>query len=335
MKIKKSSQVTKTLTVILLLCTASLSPMKGGDKVNWRWQQCVLSAINDFPLRGGYYTGGKPNATFSQTTWQGLHRAFKMSPTDSKPEFNPQAAQPSFCSSATYGVLIKALLLWDTADIISTQAWRNMKPYVGISDELNPNGIGQDDGVGFWGRVNANGPALAVLVREIDAGFSFSAYRGALNDSVKEMPTERYLSDDEWRNHEVWKRAVRGDIMKIFWNRNASKGHDGGAIIGYDGVRGHLQEAGHSVIFLGISTTGKVMYWSSNGPGSDPAHMGYSVGSCDPTDIQRVVFTRILRPERFDAVRNIAPDNVNTYLYELNGVRHSNTEELKRQIGEK
>ena len=225
----------------------------------------------------------------------------------------------------------------ETADIVCVvvKPWLVERVLKDIKDELNPTGLSQDDGVGFWGRANANGPSLAVLVRELDAGFSFSAYRGALNDSVKETPSERYLTDEQWRRHPVWKRAMRGDIMKIFWNRNATKGHDGGAIIGYDGVRGHLQEAGHSVIFLGISTDGRVMYWSSNGPGPDPQHMGYSVGSCDPTAIQRVVFTRILRPERFDAVRHMAHDNVNRYLYDLNGTRHSSTSELKQQIGEK
>lgn len=335
MRLNIHTHFPRLVAITLIMCAIPSVTAIAGDKVNPQWQRCVLRAIDEFPFRGGYYTGSKPNATFSQTTWQGLHRAFVMSLTDSRPQFLPHLAQPSFCSSATYGVLIKALLMWDTKGIISTQAWRNMKPCVGIKDELNPTGLSQDDGVGFWGRANANGPSLAVLVRELDAGFSFSAYRGALNDSVKETPSERYLTDEQWRRHPVWKRAMRGDIMKIFWNRNATKGHDGGAIIGYDGVRGHLQEAGHSVIFLGISTDGRVMYWSSNGPGPDTQHMGYSVGSCDPTAIQRVVFTRILCPERFDAVRHMAHDNVNRYLYDLNGTRHSSTSELKLQIGEK
>ena len=320
---------------LLLLCFA-LFPLIhsiASDVVNWEWQRTVIAAIDSFPPRGGYYTGGRPNEVFSKTTWRGLHEAFRMSADDKCPQFDPHLAQPSFCSSATYGLLVKALLMWDKGHKISTQAWRNMKPYLGIKDELNPEGFGQDDGVGFWGRANANGPGLAVLVHELDAGYNFTAFRGAKNDSVKETSDEHYLTDDEWRSHPIWREAVRGDLMKIFWNRNESRGHDGGAIIGDDGVKGHLQEAGHSVIFLGMTTDGRVAYWSSNGPGDNPEYMGYSVATCDPTAIQRVVFTRITHPERFDNVRNMAPTDVNQYLFDLNGHRHSTTAELLRAIG--
>ncbi|MBO7608952.1 MAG: hypothetical protein J6S96_01950 [Muribaculaceae bacterium] len=322
---------------LFLLCCA-LFPLIhciANDGVNWDWQRTVIAAIDSFPLRGGYYTGSRPNEVFSKTTWRGLHEAFCMSGNDKYPQFNPHQAQPSFCSSAIYALLVKALLMWNKSGVISTEAWRNMKPYLGIKDELNPDGIGQDDGVGFWGRANANGPGLAVLVHELDAGYSFTAFRGAKNDSVKETLDERYLTDDEWRGHPIWCKAVRGDLMKIFWNRNESRGHDGGAIIGDDGIKGHLQEAGHSVIFLGMTSDGRVAYWSSNGPGDIPEYMGYSVATCDPTAIQRVVFTRITHPERFDNARLIGPTDVNQYLYNLNGHSHSSTAELMRAIGAK
>lgn len=323
----------KKLISLLIVGACLLMPLQVDCQVNWRWQKTVIAAIDKFPHRGGYYTGSRPNESFSKTTWQGLHDAYRMQPSDNRPSFDPQKAQPSFCSSATYAVLVQALLDYDKSGVITAQAWRNMKPYVGIADALNPDALSQDDGVGFWGRCNANGPALGVLVHELDAGFSITAFRGAMNDTVKETPSEVYLTDDEWSAHPIWRQAVRGDIMKIFWNRNDSRGHDGGAIVGYDGVKGHLQEAGHSVIFLGMSTDGKVVYWSSNGPGSDPARMGYSVSSCDPSAIQRVVFTRILRPERFDRVRDMAPTNINQYLYELNGHAHSSTAQMLDALG--
>ena len=131
----------------------------------------------------------------------------------------------------------------------------------------------------------------------------------------------------------MWQHAMKGDFMKIFWNKNESKGSDCGAIIGCNDVKGDDQEAGHSVIFMGYTPDGKVTYWSSNGPGEHPELLGYSIGTCDKTDIQRVVFTRITHPERFNEVKNIAPKNVNQYLYDLNGKKHSNTAELKRQCG--
>ena len=61
--------------------------------------------------------------------------------------------------------------------------------------------------------------------------------------------------------------------------------------------------------------------------------MGYSMGRCHKNDIQRVVFTRITRPERFNNARKMAPTDVNAYLRDLNGVRHSSTAEMLRQLG--
>ena len=150
------------LALLAVLCLTGAA--WAGDKVNESWQRAMLAAIDSFPERGGYYTGGKPNELFPKTTWRGLHDAYQMTARDERPRFDPQQAQPSFCSSATYSVIIKALLIWDTKHKIKREAWINMKPRVGIADEFNPEGIGQDDGVGFWGRANANGPSLGVLV---------------------------------------------------------------------------------------------------------------------------------------------------------------------------
>ena len=201
------------LAILALLCMAGV--VHGKDKVNRSWQQAVLAAIDSFPEHGGYYTGGKPNELFAKTTWRGLHDAYQMTAGDERPRFDPMLAQPSFCSSATYGVLIKALLIWDKKHKIKREAWINMMPRVGIADEFNPDGVGQDDGVGFWGRANANGPGLGVLVRELDAGYSFTAYRGAKSERNRETPDERYLSDAEWCGLDIWQRAVPGDLMKI------------------------------------------------------------------------------------------------------------------------
>ena len=318
------------LAFMAMLCLVGTAA--AGDKVNEGWQRAILAAIDSFPDRGGYYTGGKPNELFAKTTWRGLHEAYQMTANDERPRFDPMLAQPSFCSSATYAVLIKALLIWDTKHKIKRDAWVNMKPYVGIVDELNPNGLSQDDGVGFWGRANANGPGLGMLVSELEAGFSFTAYRGAKSERNKEMKGERYKPDNEWCGNHIWQRAVPGDLMKIFWNRNESRGSDSGAIIGCNDDKTADQEAGHSVIFMGCEGD-TVTYWSSNGPGKHPELMGYGMGRCHKNDIQRVVFTRITRPERFNNARKMAPTDVNAYLSDLNGKRHSTTAELMYQLG--
>lgn len=315
--------------LIALLCVTGIA---AGDKVNKSWQRAMLAAIDSFPQGGGYYTGGQPNALFVNTAWRGLHQAYRMTGNDERPQFDPASAQPSFCSSATYSVLIQALLIWDRKHKIKRQAWINMKPRVGIADEFNPHGAGQDDGVGCWGRANANGPGLGILVRELGAGYSFTAYRGAKSQRNKSTPDERYLTDDQWCALDIWQRAIPGDIMKIFWDRNNSRGSDSGAIIGCNDDKTADQEAGHSVIFMGCKGD-SITYWSSNGPGKHPEQMGYGIGHCHKTAIQRVVFTRITRPERFNNARDIAPDDINTYLHDLNGKRHSTTAEMLQELG--
>ena len=56
--------------ILALLCLAFQA--SAGDKVNEGWQRAVLAAIDSFPERGGYYTGGRPNDLFPKTTWRGL-----------------------------------------------------------------------------------------------------------------------------------------------------------------------------------------------------------------------------------------------------------------------
>ena len=309
--------------------------VKAGTPTNERWQQCVLAAIDSFPQHGGYYTGGRPNQDFSKTTLQALNEAYHMRLADQRPQFNPHKAQPSFCSSATYAVLVKALLMWDTDGKIPRAAWLNIKPYVGIVDYINDKGIGEDDGFGFWGRANANGPGVAVLVHELKAGYSITAYRGAKSEKNKEKPGERYLTDEEWNANPVWQQAVPGDIMKIFWNRNETSGSDSGAIIGCHDVKTDDQERGHSVVFLGYEPNGDIRYWSSNGPGKNNKELGYSVATCPRTRVQRVVFTRITQPERFANASKMPPTSENKYLSGLNGKRHSTTAEMKKMIGAK
>lgn len=285
------------------------------------WNEYVLAAVDSFPERGGYYTGGRPNADFSKTTIQALNEAFQMDSADNRPSFTPALAQPSFCSSATYAVLIKALLMWDTDNAISREAWENMRPLAT-----------EDDGFGFWGRANANGPGLGVLVHELGAGNSIAAFRGAYSERNRESDNERYLSDEEWAADSVWDKATPGDFMKLFWNRNPS-GSDSGAVIGCNNVAGDDQERGHSVVFLGYEPNGDIRYWSSNGPGNDNRNMGYSIGSCPRSHVQRVVVTHITRPDRFDNARQMPPDSENRFLSDLNGRRHATTAEMLRQIG--
>lgn len=303
------------------------------SEVNDMWQHTVVAAVDSFPQKGGYYTGRKVTADFPKSAWRGLNESFQMQPSDMKPHIDTERAVPSFCSMATYVALLKALTIWDVNYKICREAWFNLKPYCGVVDMMNPKGYNQEDGEGCWGRANANAAGIAVMVNELKAGFSFAAYRGAKNPKNKETPKERYMSDDEWRADDVWQYAQKGDFMKIFWNRNETSDSDSGAIIGVNGNKDDDQEHGHSVIFMGYNEKGEVLYWSSNGPGKNPKNLGYGIAHCDKTRIQRVVFTRITKPENFNNAKTMVPNKMNKWLNEIAGEKHGTTKELYKSCG--
>jgi hypothetical protein len=89
-------------------------------------------------------------------------------------------AKPSFCSSATYLLFVSVL------EQLNKNKQLSFEP--GVADKLRV--TGQRDGVGVWGRWNANGPGTARLFEELRLGRNFT-------------------SIDE---------AEPGDFLKIFWN---------------------------------------------------------------------------------------------------------------------
>ena len=182
----------------------------------------ILATVRTMPTGGGY--------DGSDQTKNLLHAACNL--TDGEIRVNANQAKPSFCSGATYLVLLKAL---------STGP-----------EELLPE-IDQQDGHGVFGRWNSNGPGAAKLVTDLRAGKNFTS----------------------------WNQAQPGDFLKIWWT---------------DRIGG--SERGHLVIYLDHDAK-NVRFWSSNQPA------GYGTKSVSRSDCRRVLFTRITRPERFAAAKNL------------------------------
>lgn len=295
------------------------------------WSQALLDSIEEFPSKGGYYTGIKPNATFPRTTWQSLSDCFSI--VDGKGAIDVQRATPSFCSSAVYVAALNALeIINNKYGGISEEAWKQLKPCTGIKDAINPEGYWEDDGFGCWGRANANGPGWAVLAKDLGVGESYTAYRGPKDPANASYPGERYMSATEWESQPIWSRLQTGDLLKIFWDRNTNEENpsDSGAMIGVDNNKDTLDEAGHMVVFLGFTDNGDIRYWSSNGPGKVPAEMGYGEQVTKRTSIQRVVVTHIDNPLAFDNAKDISWDNEQVWLSDLNGKKHGTTAELEQ-----
>lgn len=303
------------------------------ERVDADWQRAVTAAIDSFPEGGGYYMGRNANAQFRRTAWRAMNEAFGMQPTDSQPRLDVAAATPSFDAMAVYMALLKAIQVWYAGNgqqDVPNLSWFSMKPFCGVTDVINNQGYTQTDGEGLWGMAKANGTGIAVIVKELGAGFSFMGYRGAKTEEYREDKKEHYMTDEEWVADPAWAYARKGDFMKIFPNRDRS---DCGAIIGDNGKPGEEQECSINAIFMGYDDDGNVMYWSSNNNETDPAKGGYGMKVCRRTDIQRVVFTRITEPEKFADAKKWRASKVHKWLKELGGKRHGTGKELKKQCG--
>ncbi len=138
---------------------------KGAD-----WNGEVLRAVRSMPSGGGYATTSEASRSFRAAVTPGADGL----------RVDASNATPSYCSSATYLVLLKVLADAQTEGRIRLGA--------DALAEITP--TAQADGFGVWGRWNANGPGAARLINTLGAGRNFTDFTA----------------------------ARPGDFMKIFWS---------------------------------------------------------------------------------------------------------------------
>ena len=271
------------------------------------FRDVLIGNIDEFVEGGGYYTGKTLNPLFVRTAWDGLEQALSFDETG-RPVWDVSVLRPSFCSGACYMALLKALYDWDSAHVISPEAWKNLKPYT-VEGSAWPV---QSDGEGCWGRANANGPGFAVLAARLGAGEN--AYIGNRNE---------YANATAYWN--AWGNVRRGDFLKIFWN-------------GYIGADSAHSESGHMVLFLGrqyATLNGRrddiITYWSSNGSGTK-IDGGYGVSTCRASKIYRAVRTRITDPAAFDRAKELPPLARDSWLCALESSYRGSVAQLKTAI---
>lgn len=325
----------KLITILFATLTSLiyLPANAGGYEVNESWQSLIVAATDSFPEGGGYYKGRKTTETFAKTPWRAMNETYAMLPADPMPPMLLERATPSFDAMAVYLAMLKALTMWDTQGRISREAWYWLKPYCGVVDRLNPKGYNQTDGEGCWGRAMSLGPGMAVLLADLKTGFSFTAYRGAKSEKNRESSKEVYLSDEQWINHKVWSNAIPGDMVKIFWNRNETTGSDSGAIIGMTRNTDEDQENSFCAIFLGYTDDGDMILWSSVDNPDNHTAGGYGRFTCKRIDAQRIVFSRVTKPENFDKAEKYNPlIKINEWLQSLRN-SHATTKDLIKNAG--
>ncbi len=143
----------------------------------------ILKAIKAFPKGGGYAVNRVAASALRSS----------LTSNDARLVIQPDTAQPSFCSGATYLVFVQALASWhDSA--------RRPLPQP-VLDLLMIRG--QADGDGIWGRWNANGPGTGRLFKELDLGVNFQSIE----------------------------HAQPGDFLKLWWNEHIGKREFGHSVI--------------------------------------------------------------------------------------------------------
>lgn len=163
---------------LLVSCSSSL------DVATIPQNQEVISAINKMPRGGGYSVRAKAFDQLSSSVKVYQGGGLKVSPSKAK---------PSFCSSATYLVLLEMV----EAAVARGEFTLTEKEALALAV------YGQADGHGIWGRWNANGPGAAKLIKDLGMGINFESYA----------------------------KAQPGDFMKIFWTEEVGKKEFGHLVV--------------------------------------------------------------------------------------------------------
>ena len=147
------------------------------------WNAVVLSSIRKMPAGGGYAVTGDAGRRFREA----------VKPASGRLTVTAKSAVPSYCSSATYLLLL---------EVVNESARRGA---VKLDDATIAAWVPSPlaDGHGIWGRWNANGPGAAMLFHELGAG-------------------ENFTSADA---------ARPGDFLKIFWTDAVGKKERGHLVV--------------------------------------------------------------------------------------------------------
>jgi hypothetical protein len=191
-----------TLAVLLLCCSLQAQDdVVAGRNPNSQ----ILQILNIMPKGGGY------SATASAT--RDLQSAVQV--YGGSLIVRPAVARSTYCSGATYLVFIQAIQRL----MPGSQVGEPLAEALAIK--------GQPDGVGVWGRWNANGPGTACLFAELRLGRNFVSFDEAEpGDFMKIFWTDAVGTREH--GHSViylGKEQVNGVEMVRFWSSNKPGGY--------------------------------------------------------------------------------------------------------------
>ena len=165
--------------------------------------QLILDEIKSMPRGGGYLASKRADKI----------RQDAFSYADGRIAIDEEAIKPSYCSGATYLVFVNVLQrLQNGGEIaLAEQTLRNLA----VADAK--------DGVGIWGRWNANGPGTAKLFADTGCGKNFKSLNAARpGDFLKIFWTEEVGRKE--RGHSVIYLSHNDDSV-TFWSSNEKIGY--------------------------------------------------------------------------------------------------------------
>lgn len=207
-KFSPGSAPHRVLCVTAIVCSAVLLFAVGAAQAaSPTFNQRVLDAIEQMPREGAY--------AVSRAASEALSAAIAL--RGGVLRVDPSRAVPSYCSGATYLVFLGALQP-ELNRISQEHGGEEILQCLRVS--------GQPDGVGVWGRWNANGPGTAKLFHDTGMGRSFWDF--------EEPPNP-------------------GDFLKLWWKDPIGRDEFGHSVIFLDYTISAEGEKGINV-------------WSSNKP---------------------------------------------------------------------
>ncbi len=169
----------------------------------------VLQAIKEMPTGGGYAVTRAAGIALARSISEGQNGTLVV---------DANVAQPSYCSGATYLVLLKALK--PEIDKIETSRRSQVTNRLKVASQI--------DGVGIWGRWNSNGPCMAVLFAESGMGTSFWDYDAALPGDFLKLWWKEPIGRDE-AGHSVvflgYGVTPEGETGIEIWSSNKPTGY--------------------------------------------------------------------------------------------------------------
>ena len=189
----------RIIPIFLILAFSACTVPSQSSPAIGDFNRVTLQAIKSMPEGGGY---SGTDATKNKLVLAARENGNGLT-------FSPTLARPSFCSGATYLVLLKTL-----------QETGQVTPHLAMTLMVAPD---QKDGAGLFGRWNANGPGCAKLVADLDCGVNFTSWEKARPGDFLKIWWNENIGGKERGHHVVYLSHDANNVR--FWSSNQPGGY--------------------------------------------------------------------------------------------------------------